>query len=88
MVGRDCTCLVPNDQQIEESLSPGVPLFILKLRGVATLNVSDFSSDTDAEMHTETANTVKTMDSQVVHLELSSPHHDLSGTHRVHTHQS
>ena len=34
------TCLVPNDQHIEESLSPGVTLFILMLRGVAAPNVA------------------------------------------------
>ena len=59
------TCLVPNDQHGEESLSPGVTVFILMLRGVAAPNVSDLSSNTDAEMDTETVNAVKTMDSQL-----------------------
>ena len=43
------TCLVPNDQHGEESLSPGVTLIILMLTGVAAPNVSDLSSNTDAD---------------------------------------
>ena len=58
------TCLVLNDQHIEESLSPGVTIFILILRGGAAPNVSDLSSNTDAEMDMETVNAVKTMDSR------------------------
>ena len=82
------TCLVPNDQGIEESLSPGVSFLIAMLRGVASPSVSDLSSDTDTEMDTNTVNVVKTMDSRVLLLDLSSPHYDLSGTYRVHMHQS
>jgi hypothetical protein len=82
------TCLVPNDQHIEESLSPGVTIFILMMRGVAAPNVSDLSLNTDAETDMETVNAVKTMDSQWYLLDLSSSHHDLSGTYRVHMHQS
>ena len=58
------------------------------LRGVAALNVSDLSLNTDAEMDKETVNAVKTMDSQVYLLDLSSSHYDLSGTYRFHMHQS
>ena len=50
------TCLVPNDQHNEESLSPGVAIFILMLRGVAAPHVSDLSSNTDAETDMETVN--------------------------------
>ena len=82
------TSLVPNDQHIEESLSPGVAILILMLRGVAAPNVSDLSSNTDAETDMETVNALKTMDSQWQLLGLSSPHHALSGTYRVHMHQS
>ena len=84
------TCLVSNDLhgEREESLSPGDTLFVLMLRGVAAPNVLDLSLKTDAEMDTETVNTVKMMDSQVYLLDLSSSHYDLSGTYRFHMHQS
>ena len=42
----------------------------------------DLSLNADAEMDTETVNTVKMMDSQVYLLDLSSSHYDLSGTYR------
>ena len=48
---------------VNRGVSPGVTIFILMLRGVAApnVNVSDLSSNTDAEMDMETVNAVKTI---------------------------
>ena len=44
------------------------------LKAVLSSDASDFLKDTDADK-------VETMESHFVHLDLSSPHFDLSGTH-------
>ena len=82
------TCLVPNDQHNEESLTPGGYREIIKLKAVLSSDVSYLLKDTDTDKDMDTVNRVETMESPSIHLELSSSHHDLSGTYRVHMHQS
>ncbi len=55
---------------------------------VLSLDVAGLLMDTDANTDTATVNRVKAFEFRLVLLELSSPHHDLSGTYRVHMHQS
>ena len=76
------TCLVPNDQHIEESLSPGVAREIQYLRPVLSSDVAGLLTDADADTDTATVNRVETFEFRLLLLELSSPHHDLSGTYR------
>ena len=60
MVVYDCTCLVPNDQHGEESLSSSVMRMILLLRPVLSSIVVDLLSDTDANTDTKAVKKVKT----------------------------
>ena len=55
---------------------------------VLSLDVAGLLMGTDANTDTATVNRVKAFEFRLVLLELSSPHHDLSGTYRVHMHQS
>jgi hypothetical protein len=52
------------------------------------LDVADLLMDTDADTDAATVNRVEMFEFRLVSLELSSPHHGLSGTYRVHMHQS
>ena len=58
------------------------------LRPVLSSDVAGLLTDTDADTDTATVNRVETFEFRWVLLELSSPHYDLSGTYRVHMHQS
>ena len=59
------------------------------LKAVLSSDASDLLKDTDADKKDmDTVNRVETMESPYILLELSSPHYDLSGTYRVHMHQS
>jgi hypothetical protein len=58
------------------------------LKAVLSSDASDLLKDTDADKDTDTVNGVETKESHFNLLDLSSPHHDLSGTYRVHMHQS
>ena len=53
-----------------------------------SLDVAGLLTDTDADTDTDTVNQVETFEFCFIILELSSPHRDLSGTSRVHMHQS
>ena len=92
LLSRTCswthTCLVPNDQHTQESLTPGVQREIQYLRPVLSSDVAGLLTDTDADTDTATVNRVKTFEFRCGPLELSSPHYVLSGTYRVHMHQS
>ena len=54
------------------------------------MDVADLLMDTDADTDAATVNRVEMFEFRLVSLvlELSSPHHGLSGTYRVHMHQS
>ena len=82
------TCLVPNDQHTQESLTPGVPREMQHLRPVLSSDVAGLLTDTDTDMDTAAVNRVETFEFRWGLLELSSPHYVLSGTYRVHMHQS
>ena len=58
------------------------------LKAVLSSDASGLIKNTDADKDMDTVNRVETMESHFNHLDLSSPHHDLSGTYRVHMHQS
>ena len=53
-----------------------------------SLDVAGLLTDTDADTDTATVNRVETFEFRLALLDLSSPHYDLSGTYRVHMHQS
>ena len=53
------TCLVPNDQHTQESLTPGVPREIQYLRPVLSSDVAALLTDTDADTGTATVNRVE-----------------------------
>ena len=52
------TCLVPNDQHIEESLSPNINREIHKLRAILSSGSSDLLKDTDMDTYMDTVNGV------------------------------
>ena len=72
----------------EERSNPGVPRESKYLRPVLSSDVAGLLTDTDADTDTATVNRVETFEFRWGLLELSSPHYVLSGTYRVHMHQS
>ena len=92
LLSRTCswtqTCLVPNDQHVQESLTPRVQRGIPQLGGVLSSDVADMLMDTDADTDTDTVIWVETVEWCLRIKELSSPHPALSGSCRVHMHQS
>ena len=61
------TCLVPNDQHNEESLTPGGYREIIKLKAVLSSDVSYLLKDTDTDKDMDTVNRVETMESPSIH---------------------